>query len=105
MYWTEDRRRFKRLVEALSGRADARAEAEMGAPLDPRLEDSLVDVMAGEEQLGLETLCVNLLDYRVRLTGEEHAVITDLARRWDFDVRVIGELNELVVPDDASKRS
>ncbi|GIG93046.1 hypothetical protein [Plantactinospora endophytica] len=105
MYWTEDRRRFERLVEALSGRADVQAEAEMGAPLDPRLADSLVDVMAGEEQLGLETLCVNALDYRVRLTGEEYAVITDLARRWDLDLRVIGELNGLVTLDDASERS
>lgn len=40
----------------------------MGAPLAPRLADSLVDVMAGEEQLGLDTLCVNVLDYQVRLT-------------------------------------
>ncbi|MFG1871685.1 hypothetical protein [Micromonospora arborensis] len=105
MYWAEDRRRFQRLVEALSGRADAQAEAEMGAPLDPRLADSLVDVMAGEEQLGLDTLCVNVLDYRVRLTGEEYATITDLAECWALDVRVIDGLSELVIPDDAPKCS
>ncbi|MBM7489245.1 hypothetical protein JOD64_000467 [Micromonospora luteifusca] len=103
MYWTEDRWRFQHLVEVLSGRADAQAEAEMGAPLDTRLADSLVDVMAGEEQLGLDTLCVNVLDYRVRLTGGEYATITDLAERWDLDVRVIGGLNELVILDDASE--
>lgn len=104
MYWTEDRLRFKRLVEALSGRADAQAEAEMRDPLDPRLADSLVDVMAGEEQLGLETLCVNVVDYRVRLTSEEYATIIDLAGRWDLDAQVIDGLNELVIPDDASER-
>ncbi|MBG6103543.1 hypothetical protein IW249_003957 [Micromonospora vinacea] len=96
MYWTQDCRRFQRLVEALSGRADAQAEAEMGALLDPRLADSLVDVMAGEEQLGLDTLCANVLDYRVRLTGEEYATITDLAEGWALDVRMIDGLNELV---------
>ncbi|MFD6563649.1 hypothetical protein [Micromonospora profundi] len=105
MYWTEDRRRFQGLIQALSGRADARAETEMGATLDPRLADSLVDVMAGEEQLGLDTLCVNIRDYQVRLTGEEYATITDLAERWDLDVRVIDGLNELVIPDDASECS
>lgn len=77
----------------------------MGAPLDPRLADSLVDVMAGEERLGLETLCVNVLDYQVRLTAEEHATITDLTERWDLDVRVIAGLNEFLIPDDASERS
>ncbi|MEV6964046.1 hypothetical protein AB0M47_02945 [Hamadaea sp. NPDC051192] len=102
MYWTEDRRRFQRLVEALSGRADAQAEAEMGAPLNPRLTDSLDEVMAGEEQLGLDTLCENVLDYRVWLTVDEYATITDLARRWGLDVRVIDRLSELVILDDSS---
>jgi len=105
VHWTEDRRRFGRLVEALSGRADAQAEAEMGAPLDPRLADSLVDVMAGEEQLGLDTLCVNVLDYRVRLTGDEYAAIIDLSGRWDVDARVIDGLNKLVIPDDVAEGS
>lgn len=77
----------------------------MGAPLDPRLADSLVDVMAGEEQLGLDTLCVNVLDYRVQLTCEEYATIVDLAGRWDLDVRSIDGLNELVISDDPSERS
>ncbi|MFE0594161.1 hypothetical protein [Micromonospora echinospora] len=103
MYWTEDRRRFKRLVEALLGRADAQAEAEMGGPLDPRLADSLVTVIAGEEQLGLDTLCGNVLDYQVRLTGEEYTTITELAGRWDLDIRVIDGLNTLVIPDAASE--
>jgi hypothetical protein len=105
VYWTEDRRRFQRLVEALSGRADAQAEAEMGAPLDPRLADSLINLMAGEERLGLDTLCVNVLDYRVRLTGVEYATITDLAERWELDVQVIDGLDQLVVRDDASRGS
>ncbi|MET8260462.1 hypothetical protein ACFYPG_23040 [Micromonospora sp. NPDC005553] len=105
MYRTEDQRCFQRLVEALSGRADPQAEAEMGAPLDPRLADSLVEVMAGEEQLGLDTLCANVFDYRVRLTGEEYATITDLADRWDLGARVIDGLNELVIPDEPSECS
>ena len=75
----------------------------MGAPLDPRLADSLVDVMAGEEQLGLDTLCVNVLDYRVRLTGDEYAAIIDLSGRWDVDARVIDGLNKLVIPDDVAE--
>lgn len=74
----------------------------MGAPLNPRLTDSLDEVMAGEEQLGLDTLCENVLDYRVWLTVDEYATITDLARRWGLDVRVIDRLSELVILDDSS---
>ncbi|MFF5172358.1 hypothetical protein ACFY3U_06960 [Micromonospora sp. NPDC000089] len=64
MYWAEECRRFQHLVEALSGRANASGEVEMGAPLDPRSADSLMDVRAGEEEIGLDKLCANVLDYR-----------------------------------------
>ncbi|WP_155375097.1 MafI family immunity protein [Catellatospora vulcania] len=100
MYWTEDRLRFKRLVEGLSGRADVDAEAAMGAPLDARLADAVVDVLAGEEQLALDTVCVNLSDYDVQLTREEYAIIAGLAARWAVDSRVLDGLGRLVVRDE-----
>ena len=68
----------------------------MGAPLRPRLEFSLECVMAGEESLGLETLCENLCGYRLPLTAEDRDVMVSLAAEWGLDDSRLRCLDELV---------
>jgi hypothetical protein len=97
-YIGEDQMRFKQLTEALAGRADPAAEAEMGARFDERLTMALDTVLAGEEEIGLDTLCCNVCDYRVRLTHDEYDAIVVLVEEWRAASQYIPLLHELAQP-------
>lgn len=73
---------MRELAEGLRGRASLDAERAVGAPLDPRIDDSMSLLDHGERGIGLENLLSNIYEFDVALTENEVDVIEELAKAW-----------------------
>ena len=78
---------FGTVARSLLGRASVSAEAEMGAPFDPRVLDSIDLARHGEGLIGLENLCSNIDDYEVALTATEREALLRFADAWQLGDR------------------
>jgi hypothetical protein len=78
---------FEQLLRGFLGRASAVIEAEMGAPFDLRVLDSIDLARQDEGLVGLENMCSNLDEYEVAVTDQERHALLSFADAWNLGDR------------------
>jgi hypothetical protein len=73
---------FERLARGFLGRASEAAEADVGAPFDARVVDSIDLAHHSEGEIALENLISNLYEYEIPVTERERHDLLAFAGAW-----------------------